>query len=769
MSRGLVEIIGYIFAGRRKSDDHSATAELKFPIGGDVAGMYSRNPNSSILASVLTSQTDPASDARRLGAGPTNDNRPAKPTKKVGAGDELRKAREALLASGEKLAVFTDPATADYIDGLLAMVEAQHCNIAFIGQMNAGKSSLINTFVGAPGLLPTEITPWTTVVTNLYFGIPKQPTGGAVFEFFNQSEWRQLAEGSARVRALTERLMPNLPWEDFHRQVNNMREKAQEKLGPRYGELLGTQHAVPVVTLDVLEKYIAAESPLGDGDGSTAGEYSMITKAAHLYFDIGSFFYPTVVIDTPGINDPFLVRDEITRQNLERANVFVIVVTARQPLSNADLDLLRILRGLRKDNIVIFVNKADELGDEQGHADAISDRIRVLLKKEFPGANIPIVMGSALWAEIALGDDIAEKREIAEAAGLDVPRAAPDKTESQGFWLSDVDVESAMLTDNILMRSGVPDLALTISEMLRSGAIAGSIKYAASALAAIARSGASRALENAALADRMADGGVEDLKVRLERAVGMLSDIESRIERAASHFDAVLGAHNAIMLERLNGKVAACLAEASESGGVALGALTVRLRSALEQEFLTLFQEGLQRIEASSWETEQTLRQQLALAAETLHTVVHCPDLPAVQSTPSLAALGEPVATDIGGLIQDQWGGGPLSQAEKAETMRSILAAEFEAIVGKLAQSAEHELKRSSGFMLEQMRVTASRALRATIEDQQSLLTLAVASPDGADAAVDREAVRSRAHAERDKANTLTELANDLAKAAAAS
>ena len=86
------------------------------------------------------------------------------------------KARETLLACGEELAALSDPATAAYIRRLLAMVEAQHCSIAFIGQMNAGKSSLINAFVGSPKLLPTEITPWTTVVTNLYFGIPKQPT-----------------------------------------------------------------------------------------------------------------------------------------------------------------------------------------------------------------------------------------------------------------------------------------------------------------------------------------------------------------------------------------------------------------------------------------------------------------------------------------------------------------------------------------------------------------------------------------------------------------
>jgi GTP-binding protein EngB required for normal cell division len=763
MSRGLVEIIGTIFAGKRKTGDHAPAVEIKLP-GAEFAGIYSRNPHSSILASVLTSaQPDAVGDARSSAGRPATDSHPAPLSKRVGAGDEMRKAREALLASGGKLALLSDPLTASAIEKLLAMVETQHCSIAFIGQMNAGKSSLINAFAGAPKLLPTEITPWTTVVTNLYFGIPKQPTSGALFEFFNQSEWQQLAEGSARVRSLTEQLIPNFPWEDFYRQVGNMREKAQEKLGARYGELLGTQHAVPVVTLDVLEKYIAAESPLGEED-SKAGEFSMITKAAHLYFDLASFFYPTVVIDTPGINDPFLVRDEITRQNLERANVFVIVVTARQPLSNADLDLLRILRGLRKDNIVIFVNKADELGDEAGHASAIVDRIRVLLKKEFPGSDIPILMGSALWAEIALAEDLDEKREIAEIAGVDAPRSAPGKGDDGGFWFSGEDLEDAMLTDGILMRSGVPDLALAVAEMLRTGPVAGSIAYSASVLAAVARNGAARATENAALAERLADGNDGDaLKARTEAAAGILAEIDGGIDALTAGFDAVLRDHHALMLERLNATLAASLAEWQAAPGkpglAGLGTLAVKLRSALEQEFLAVFQDALRQMTGLSQEAGKTLHEQVANAAQVLETAIECPELPAVTSSPSLAALGEPVATDVGSLVQGRWGG-MLAAPEKTEAMQSIVAGEFEAIAAKLADAAAAELRRSSGFIVEQTRVTVAQALRSAIEEQRSVLALAGDGP---------QALAARMQQEREAAENMTALAEPLAQAAVSS
>jgi GTP-binding protein EngB required for normal cell division len=768
MSRGIVEIIGSIFAGRRKTEGHRGAVEIKLPSNGDVAGIYSRDPHSSILASVLSNQGDDPS--RQIHVRPRRDAHRTS-AKKVGVGDELRKARETVLASGQKLAALSDPGVAGYITGLLAMIESQHCNIAFIGQMNAGKSSLINAFIGAPKFLPTEITPWTTVVTNLYFGIPKLPVSGALFEFFNKTEWQQLAEGSVRVRSLTERLVPNFPWADFYRQVGNMREKAEEKLGSRYAELLGSQHAFPIVTGEILEKYIAAESPLGDLDEGTAGEYSMITKAAHIYFDLSSFFYPSVVIDTPGVNDPFLVRDEITRQNLERANIFVIVVTARQPLSTADLDLLRILRGLKKDNIIIYVNKIDELDDFESNAGILTERIRGLLKKEFPTSDIPIIMGSALWAEVALGDSLAEKKRLANTPALEDVRSASLGEDGAGFWTIDPGVENTMLSDGILMRSGVPDLALAVSEMLRVGTIANGIKYGAAALASVARNGGTRATENAALASSLAaetgsaTPAADKLRASQAAAEDVLKAVDTKIEETATELAGIVASSNTAMLERLKGKVAECIdalraqgaARPDMSSAAQFGPLIVRLRSDLEHEFLAQFQDALQRITTRSEAVEDALQADLARAAEALNIGVHYSELPALKSAPSLAALGEPVASDLGGLLHGQWGAKPLSSPDRAEEMRSFIADEFQAIVAKLAKSAEDELSRTLAFILDHFRVNVSRMLTAVIEERRVM----VAQVPG-----DAEGLRLWAESERFKAQILSALAEEFVAAA---
>ena len=125
-----------------------------------------------------------------------------------------------------------------------------------------------------------------------------------------------------------------------------------------------------------------------------------------------------------------------------------------------------------------------------------------------------------------------------------------------------------------------------------------------------------------------------------------------------------------------------------------------------------------------------------------------------MKSSPSLAALGEPVATDLSGLMQGRLGG-VLTSPEKLEAIQSIVAGEFKAMVEKLTGAAEEELQRSSGFILDQMRATVSHALRTIIVDRQGLLALALASSRG-----------DPTQAEREKAAALARLSEDLAMAA---
>ena len=172
-----------------------------------------------------------------------------------------------------------------------------------IGQIKAGKSTFINALARRPGLLPTDINPWTVVVTALHFrNGPTPPEHAAVFHLFSVDEWRELADGGGRLRELTERLVPGFQSDLLRAQLEVMRKRAERRLGPKFAELLGQCHRFQTVTPQVLTDYVSA----GDEDAwpGKRRHYSDITRSADLYFNDSPFAFPITLIDTPGTNDP---------------------------------------------------------------------------------------------------------------------------------------------------------------------------------------------------------------------------------------------------------------------------------------------------------------------------------------------------------------------------------------------------------------------------------------------------------------------------------
>jgi Dynamin family len=283
------------------------------------------------------------------------------------------------------------------LDGLVRNLS---CKIAIIGQIKAGKSSFINALIRRPDFLPTHVNPWTTAVTSIHFGRADAPDKvGARFKFFDRDEWERLATGGGRLRELTERLVPGFEPELLKHHLDVMRRRAHQRLGSALDELLGQSHDFATPSRDILDSYVSAGTDTTpSGNGPAPQIFSDIVKQADLYFPEAEFGFPTSITDTPGTNDPFVVRDEITRRALEGADLYVVVLTARDPLSQADMVLLRILRGLHKDKVAVFVNRIDELNNIAEDSEEVATYVRQRLQSEFPGADLPVVLGSAKWA-----------------------------------------------------------------------------------------------------------------------------------------------------------------------------------------------------------------------------------------------------------------------------------------------------------------------------------------------------------------------------------
>src|SRR5262245_13811395 len=313
----------------------------------------------------------------------------------------LSMLRRELVTCGRELQAARPFRGGSFVDDMLRLLARLTCRIAIIGQVKAGKSTFINGLVRTPSLLPTDVNPWTTAVTHLHFARADAPPNvAAEFTFFDSNEWERLARGGGHLRELTQRLVPGFEAELLQKHVDAMRRRSEERLGATLRTLLGKKHEFPSISTEVLERYVCSGLPSSGAEHK--GIYADVVKAADLYFSGNNFGFPTTIIDTPGTNDPFLVRDEITRRALESADIYVVVLTARQALASADVALLRILRGLHKERIAVFVNRIDELSDLVGDVPKIVEHVQAGLRREFQTSDIPVVAGSALWAETAM-------------------------------------------------------------------------------------------------------------------------------------------------------------------------------------------------------------------------------------------------------------------------------------------------------------------------------------------------------------------------------
>lgn len=293
--------------------------------------------------------------------------------------------------------------------------------VSVIGQVKAGKSTYLSTLVGKPGFLPSEVNPWTSVVTNLHFGHPDDPKEGGVFHFFDESAWERIINGDPETREMAEQLLPGFKAEVLAKQVETMQARSRKRLGRFYEMLLGKSHSYDTVTRETLERYVCVGPERDEASPKMAlGRYSDITERADIYFESGPFAAPLVISDTPGVNDPFLVRDEYTCRSLSTSDIFVMTLSAHQALNDVDLALVRML-SLNSDNhIVILINRIDEMTSVDEAAPRLIEDVSARLTEAAPDSAFTVIVGSAYWAELALDPDADPDMIEREASRLDL-------------------------------------------------------------------------------------------------------------------------------------------------------------------------------------------------------------------------------------------------------------------------------------------------------------------------------------------------------------
>jgi GTP-binding protein EngB required for normal cell division len=664
-------------------------------------------------------------------------------SQRLSVGARLADAKHIAIETAVRLSGLVDEDTAEMLAVIIKDLESRVCRIAFVGQMNAGKSSLINVLVEQAELLPADINPWTTVITNLHFGVPGAPVSGASFTFFSLDEWRRLSVGG-RTRELTERLFPDFDWQELNSQIEAMRKRAEQKLGPRFEALLGTEQAYPAITPGLLNRYVGAgQSEAAGTEAELEGEFSDITKQANAFFDLGAFNFPTILIDTPGVNDPFLVRDEITRQSLQTADICVVVLTARQPLSTADLSLLRMLRGLNKNRLIIFINKIDEIEGGDDVFREVSHRVQTVLKQEFPSAHVPVVFGSALWARKALfprlfGDEAAHP-EAEDLASTDWPSAS--------------EISNTVIAETFFLKSGLSSLAVSVSELMRAGTVAEAVDSAKTLIAAVCRNSiACLEIEISALSKSFADLRTAKNEASALAKLGppLSAEFDAYSERLAHIYMRQVTALHQSLVDTIHDFISESLAE--KTTVAQLSQIDLRLRVKLENTFSTAFESAADSVFAEQERLQMEVARLLEGSSLMGKLTLAVSGRTALSSPPSLAALSEPAAFSLTASFEELASKRLQSEDQNAYLSGAIIA-DFEPIAARLADEAARALNDMSANLIQQMRTLTLRPLLTAIRETSTRLEdIEAASAAGHDW---RPALERELEAKREKISEL--------------
>lgn len=284
-------------------------------------------------------------------------------------------------------------------------------SVTFIGQVKAGKTTLVNAMAGWPDLLPSDVNPWTSVVTALHLEAAQAtPRRRAAFRFFDTESWDNLVRSGGRVGEIANRAGAAEDREKVRAQLEKMREKSKARLGARFELLLGQVHDYDAFDPDLIQRYVAlGDAFWNDPDSATSqARYADITQAADLWFDTLQVPMRLCLRDTPGANDTFLIREQITLDAMAQSRCCVVVLSAAQALSSVDLGLIRLMSAMESRDVVVFVNRIDELADPARQVPEIERSIRDTLKAHQCAEDVQVLFGSGHWAHQALAGRIAD-------------------------------------------------------------------------------------------------------------------------------------------------------------------------------------------------------------------------------------------------------------------------------------------------------------------------------------------------------------------------
>ena len=247
------------------------------------------------------------------------------------------------------------------LESLLDKLSNQHFSIGITGVLSAGKSTLLNALLGQE-ILGSSTIPETASLTLLKYS--KEPS--ARVSFWNKAEWEDLK--STMEDSVLCALMAN---KEFKESLEKYVQDSTQSLA---------------ISLQELPKYTSANHP---------SKLCNLIKETTLFTPLKFLENKVEIVDTPGLDDPIVQREEITKGYILDCDLLIHAMNAAQSATQIDVDfILNTLQNANISRILILLTHADllEKKDLESALSYTKESIESRLIQSMPKQNAELLL-----------------------------------------------------------------------------------------------------------------------------------------------------------------------------------------------------------------------------------------------------------------------------------------------------------------------------------------------------------------------------------------
>ena len=215
------------------------------------------------------------------------------------------------------------------LEQIQTTLEAQTFSIGITGVMNAGKSTMINSLLGRE-ILGASVVPETANLTLLKYNTKPQ----AKVHYWNTDEWAKIVQTASKLSAMKEFV-----------------QETEAVFSEDLESYIQETSRVDSIDISELSRYTSAKDP---------GKRCNLIKYAELENDLAFLKENVEIVDTPGLDDPVIQREEITKSYIARCDMLFHLMNVSQSASQKDVAFL--VDALLYQNIsklLIVITRAD--------------------------------------------------------------------------------------------------------------------------------------------------------------------------------------------------------------------------------------------------------------------------------------------------------------------------------------------------------------------------------------------------------------------------